>query len=307
MNKTTTAYLLCKSFDDDCIPAFPVLVDYWGKNIDNNDIISLIYGVYKGLYIKGITADLFYNCFIANRLDELIHEKYKHNSSGYYCDFVKKNIIIGNTYYDLRAPEDKNDDDSDSDMKEFEILDDNTCPSCHSENYTQNYIENTIAPPDCAICFKMICRLCSYYDEKECSNVCYQCDTQSLKDNIQRKLERYKISDNGRFEREGTVSIDDVLKLLRKQNFTCYVCDEIVIVCNWKHYCCYQFSIDRINNNLPHDTNNVLISCYYCNCRDHIQFSQKNKICNEGCHIQPKNIISRRFVDINKINNLKLQ
>jgi hypothetical protein len=303
MNKTTTAYLLCKSFGDDFIPDIPVLIDYWGKNIDDDEITSIIYGVYKGLYRKGITADLFHKCFLANKLDELIHKKYKHNSSGYYREFVKKNIIIGKTYYDLRASEDKNDD---SDIEEFEILDDNTCPSCYSENYyTQNYIKN--APPDCAICCKMICKICSYYDDKECSNVCYQCNTSSLKNNIQRKLARYKKSDIDSFGREGTVSIDDISKLLKKQNFTCYVCNEMVITSKWKPFCCYQFSVDRINNNLPHDKNNVLISCYYCNCRHHFEFNQKNKICNEGCHTQPKNIISRKQVDKEKINSLLLQ
>ena len=299
----TNAYLLCKSFDNDSIPDNPVLVDYWGNNIFDNKRIYIIYGVYKGLYIKGITAELFHKCFLANKLDELIHKKYKYQSSGYYRQFVENKIIIGNTYYDLRDPEDE--DENDNNQEEFEILDDNFCVSCYSENYyTKNYIKH--GPPDCLICHKNICTLCSYYDDKECSNVCYQCNSSSLINNIKRKLSRYKQSDIDKFGREGTISIDDVLELLKKQNFTCYVCDEMVLACNWKPLCCYQFSVDRINNNLPHDRNNVLISCYYCNCRHHFQFDQVNKICNKGCHIQSKNIISRTSVDINKINRLLL-
>ena len=125
----------------------------------NDEIIGLISGVYKGLYYKGVTAELFHKCFLANKLDELIHKKYKHNSSGYYREFVEKNIIIGNTYNsDLGDSEDKS---NDSDIENFKILDDNTCPSCYGENYyTKNYIKN--APPDCAICNKYICELCSY-------------------------------------------------------------------------------------------------------------------------------------------------
>ena len=30
----------------------------------------------------------------------------------------------------------------------------------------------------------------------------------------------------------------------------------MIITCKWNPYCNYQFSIDRINNNLPHDRNN---------------------------------------------------
>ena len=127
-----------------------------------------------------------------------------------------------------------------------------------------------------------------------------------MRNNIQKKLLRYKKIDIDKFGREGSASIEDISQLLNKQKFTCYVCDEMIITSKWKPFCCYQFSVDRINNNLPHDRNNVLISCYYCNCRHHFEFNQKNKICNAGCHTQQKNIISRTFVDINKINNLLL-
>ena len=56
----------------------------------------------------------------------------------------------------------------------------------------------------------------------------------------------------------------------------------------------------------PHDRNNVLISCYYCNCRHHSAFNQKNKVCNAGCHIQPKEIEIKELIDMNKIKQLLL-
>lgn len=296
---TTTAYELCKCFDCDMIPGISVLRDYWGENIQNEEIIRLIYGVYKGLYLwKGVTADLFHKCFTANKLDELIHKKYKHKKSQYYCEFVEKDIIIGNTH-DLRDSEDENDD-----TEEFDILDDNICPNCSKPNFTLNYIKN--APQDCARCCKMICNLCSYYDKKHGSNICFQCSNSSLETNIKNKLKHYKETDVSKFGREGNLTIDDISQLLKKQRFTCYVCDEMVLTSKWKRFCCYQFSVDRIDNNLPHDRSNVLISCYYCNCRYHFEFNQINKVCNEGCHIEPKNIISRTDVDRNKIKELLL-
>jgi ribosomal protein S28E/S33 len=128
-----------------------------------------------------------------------------------------------------------------------------------------------------------------------------------LRKNIQKKILRYAYSDNDKYGRKGDVSIEDILQLLETQNYTCYICDEKVITLTWNPYCCYQFSVDRIDNDRPHDRNNVLISCYYCNCRNHPEFNQENKICNKGCHIIPKeNITLRSSVDINKIKNLLL-
>lgn len=294
--------LLCESFGIDYIPDTPVLVDYWGKNIADNATISLIYGVYKGLhYSKGVTAALFHKCFLANRLDELIHKKYQHKKSGYYLQFVEQQIIIGNTYHDFRSPDDPIQENID-----FEISDDNHCPSCYCEGYyTENYIFD--APPDCLICYKRICKACSYYDDTDFSYICYQCNTSSLKGNIDKKLSRYKKSDKSKFNREGDVTIEDISQLLKKQYFTCYVCDEPVITSRWKPFCCYQFSVDRIDNNLPHDRTNVLISCYYCNCRHHSEFHQKDKVCSERCHITPKFLPSRTTVDVEKINRLLLK
>jgi hypothetical protein len=176
MEKNITAISLCKSFDDDIIPNNAVLVDYWGDNINNNDNTYIIYGVYKGLYQKGVTYDLFHTCFLANKLDELIHKKYKHNQSEYYRTFLHKNIIIGDTYYDLNPPDYSNDPHDTS----FEILDDNHCPSCHSPGYlSNNRIIN--APPDCSVCYKMICKVCSYYDNNNFLNICSQCQISRLK------------------------------------------------------------------------------------------------------------------------------
>lgn len=75
-----------------------------------------------------------------------------------------------------------------------------------------------------------------------------------------------------------------MLLLLYEQNNKCIICHDSLLLINYKQYCCYQFSIDRINNNKPHNKDNIRITCYYCNCKHHNKFSQLNKKCNEGCH-----------------------
>src|SRR5690606_36627413 len=56
----------------------------------------------------------------------------------------------------------------------------------------------------------------------------------------------------------------------------------------------------------PHNINNVLISCYYCNCRHNPCFDQVNKICNSGCHKQPKFTLHKKNLESNQISKYKL-
>ena len=101
---------------------------------------------------------------------------------------------------------------------------------------------------------------------------------------IKNKLRGCLSKDTKKFSRPGTITCDDVFELLARQKGRCYVCDDDISIKEWMPYCCYQFSLDRIDNNYPHDKNNVLLSCFYCNCRGHQDFNQIDKICNSGCH-----------------------
>ena len=96
--KNTTAGHLVEAFQQDVFPDdISVLADYWGRHMVNDETMYTIYGVYKGLWLMGVTAKQFHTSFMANSLDALIHSQYKTRSSGYYRDFVKDNIVIGRT------------------------------------------------------------------------------------------------------------------------------------------------------------------------------------------------------------------
>ena len=285
----------CISNDFGIPSDFELLRAFFGKeNMQDDNILTIIYGVYRGLYLKGIEKDLLYKCYISNNLDKLIHKKYSHSKSAYYLDFVDKNIEIGKTY-------------ADNNEIEIDLLNENHCSSCYSEGYytNKNYIND--APPDCYLCCRYICKLCSYYNEDECSYKCFQCESNNLKQNIIKKLSKYKHTDKYKFGYEGDITYEDVLELLRKQKFTCYICNDNVITSKWKPYCCYQFSIDRIVDTLPHNKNNVLISCYYCNCRYFSEFNQYYKICKSGCHTTKRIIQHKREVSKDKIDDLLLK
>ena len=283
----------------------PVFVDYFGMNNDQH--YTVIYGIYEGLIkYKGISKKLIENCFMTNRLDELIHKKYTYHKSGYYNDFCKKNIKIGNTYYF-----DKNEK-----MKLMDIFTDDFCPSCDTGGYyTKNNMNLLIpnAPTDCFKCGVSICKLCSNYDNINRTCLCYKCEHPNIKVSIKNKISGYNRNDMEKFGVVGNVKPEDIVLLLNKQKFKCYVCDDAVLTFGWKPYCLYQFSVDRIDNSLPHNRDNVLISCYYCNCIGYFMNdldcneNKKYKICDNYCHCEKRDIQTRREnVLAEKINSLKL-
>lgn len=190
----------------------------------------------------------------------------------------------------------------------FEIYDNDHCPCCNTKGfYTKKLgLYDGSNCPDCKTCYKYICKKCSRIPNKEepYSRECYKCGCfepkndsngkNNIRTNIRNKLASHKAFDKERFGKSGDLEMDDVEKLLIKQQFKCYVCGDVVLTANYKPYCCYQFSIDRINNDKPHDRGNVLISCYYCNCRHFPLFDQPNKICNYKCHTDKRNITNTR-------------
>lgn len=297
-----------------------VIRDYFGQI--EPKYYKIINGIYKSLFInKGIRENLLENCFYTNRLDELIHTKFKYEKSEYYEQFCKLNLKIGATYYDLRAPEDKDSDGEHDDIdsedgsiiyntnyfnhKKLTIYDDNHCPSCFANDFQNNRINEY--PPDCCECLNIICILCSNYHEDKASYICNYHDIQKFNKTIKIKIKSYNEQDLQKFKKIGNISCDDIKELFNKQRYKCYICDDVVISCNWKNLCCYQWTLDKIDNNIPHNKDNVLISCYFCNCRSYPDFKQHNKICSSGCHTKNRDIKETKYnISIEKINKLKL-
>jgi len=123
----TTAELLYDHFDGKGAPiGFPIVITLFGyvnwtedmqENID--DTLVLFSGIFKGLYLMDVSSNEIHNAFLENKLDDLIHTKYKsYNSkilsynpkskrryaSNYYRDFCEKKITIGKTF--LEDPDD---------------------------------------------------------------------------------------------------------------------------------------------------------------------------------------------------------
>ena len=291
-----------------------ILLEYFGIDtskilvIEVQEKINILYAVYAILIkFKGVNVPLLDKCLKFNKLDELIVQKFKYRNNEYYQQFIDNKIIIGDTYESIFN--DNNDLITSSEDK-FTIFTDDYCPSCNTNGFitNKNSIEFDGCVPDCKKCYVIMCKNCAYIENKDepWSKICYNCldkkSTGKLKTNIIKKIDNHKIYDKNRFNIESDIDYKFITELIHKQDKKCYICKETVLLIDWKPYCCYQFSIDRIDNTKPHDKNNVLISCYYCNCRDYPKFDQHNKKCNQNCHTDYKDLRHRNTVSDIEIN-----
>jgi len=248
----------------------------WTKDMklkeNRDDTLDMFLGLFKGLYIMDVTYKEIYRCFIENKLDDLIHIKYSINKSDYYREFCEKQIKIGKTFLNINKNE-------------------------YSENEEEQipYIYSKIQPPYHYIEFK------TTLSEKSIG----------CKDKIfLNKISGYKIQDidKGRPITSDYVTINDIKKMLFKQENKCYVCGDNVITEEWEPKCLYQFTLDRIDNNIPHNTNNVLVCCQYCNCygwHDDDTDICLYKLCQNKCHRIKRNITRNRN-DVSKTEIQKL-
>lgn len=146
------------------------------------------------------------------------------------------------------------------------------------------------------------------YNEDDDDNVIVTTEKDPLFDadaneqkNISKKVQNSTQSDKkkldwngtGKLDHIGNITPESILNLLREQHYKCYKCGDEVLTYSYIPFCSYQFSIDRLDNTLPHNVDNVRISCYFCNCKDHVLFgkSSKFKCSDTSCHCHKINEI----------------
>jgi hypothetical protein len=94
-----------------------------------------------------------------------------------------------------------------------------------------------------------------------------EAQTAHIKKCITKDIRNLKHKDAERWGVEGSLSTGAMYNQLCKQNYQCYICARIV---SWgpTSSCKKQvtdFSINRVNNNLPHNQDNVAVTCLHCN------------------------------------------
>ena len=121
------------------IPSEPAIIcDFFGFHIIEN--MDIIFGIYQGLIKhKGITSNELNKAFKNQKLNQLIHAKYKNKKSKYYNEFCENNINVGLSLEKLQDY---------SDNSKFEITDHEHCPNCGEKGFLKNNYPNYSAP-DC--------------------------------------------------------------------------------------------------------------------------------------------------------------
>ena len=97
-----------------------------------------------------------------------------------------------------------------------------------------------------------------------------------------------------------TINLKDAFELIEKlNNDLCPGCNCKMLFCNYKPWCIYQFSFDRIDNNKIHSIDNLRIVCYNCNS---LGLGSTKSKCSRGCHIEiikgtksSNNFVSNKF------------
>jgi hypothetical protein len=86
---------------------------------------------------------------------------------------------------------------------------------------------------------------------------------------IEKKLASYKQQDilKKRYNCDSFITIDDALALLYECKLLCYYCKEPTILLYTLTREMKQWTLDRINNDVGHTANNVVISCLQCNLK----------------------------------------
>ncbi len=85
---------------------------------------------------------------------------------------------------------------------------------------------------------------------------------------MNRKLQGYKSQDKKSeiYSEYHFIKEEQVLQLLESCDFTCYYCNEKVLI-HYEKGDKKQWTLDRKDNTMGHNKNNVLISCLGCNLK----------------------------------------
>ena len=94
------------------------------------------------------------------------------------------------------------------------------------------------------------------------------------------KTQSIRHRDKAQFGRSD-LSLSDTIQLAQSSNGHCEACGCALLFEHYKPRCFYQWSLDRINRDLPHSKENVRVVCSYCNLGG---LGRRKPPCRMGCH-----------------------
>ncbi len=111
-------------------------------------------------------------------------------------------------------------------------------------------------------------------------------ETKSLIKEIQKKINSYELQDNkkNRLDKVLFISLQEVLEKLVESQMSCFYCKCNILLLYQNSREPTQWTLERINNNIQHQLDNIEISCLKCNLQrrnqnsDAFQLSKQMKI-----------------------------
>jgi len=93
--------------------------------------------------------------------------------------------------------------------------------------------------------------------------------TSLLEKQIKRKISSYKSQDinKKRYEEDKFISFQEVILLMNEEEIKCYYCKCFMFILYEFARENKQWSLDRINNDLGHNKDNIVLSCLECNLK----------------------------------------
>lgn len=150
-----TSLSLVSACRENRYPSRAVFADYFGRCTTETEV-DIVCEVYKDLiFEKGVEEQLLHNCFLSNRLNELVHIKNKHAPTRSYVRFRMNNIdLTTHTCLDPIPSEEW-----------LQVLSDDHCPRCSSVGYVTYESKFN---KRCEVCSKWMCGWCIHEDEETC-------------------------------------------------------------------------------------------------------------------------------------------
>ena len=101
-----------------------------------------------------------------------------------------------------------------------------------------------------------------------------------LKRELQKKLNSYITQDKkkNRYDENTFISLHQLLEKLVESNLKCFYCKSKILLLYKNYRECSQWTLERIDNNIQHNLNNIEICCLKCNLQRRNQNSDAFKL-----------------------------